>query len=219
VWFFFLSGRSFAAIMSETSSGQFLPVMETFYTLQGEGYHAGVPAYFIRIGGCDVGCVWCDVKESWDASKHPVSDVEVLARNVDASGARVCVVTGGEPAMYNLEPLTRALRHHGIRTHIETSGVYPVTGDWDWITFSPKKFKAPYESIYQLADELKVIVFHPSDLSWAEEHASKVRPECMLFLQAEWDKKERSYPLILEYIGKNPQWRLSMQVHKYLGVD
>ncbi|MEY3399472.1 MAG: hypothetical protein RL220_2066 [Bacteroidota bacterium] len=205
--------------MSETSSGQFLPVMETFYTLQGEGYHAGVPAYFIRVGGCDVGCVWCDVKESWDASKHPVSDVEVLARNVDASGARVCVVTGGEPAMYNLEPLTRALRHHGIRTHIETSGVYPVTGDWDWITFSPKKFKAPYESIYQLADELKVIVFHPSDLSWAEEHAAKVSPECMLFLQAEWDKKERSYPLILEYIGKNPQWRLSMQVHKYLGVD
>lgn len=196
-----------------------LPVMERFYTVQGEGFFAGTPAYFIRLGGCDVGCVWCDVKESWDASAHPKMSVEQLAEDAKASGAPIVVITGGEPTMYDLTELTSALKAKGLRTHIETSGTNELTGSWDWVTFSPKKFKAPVDSIYDQADELKVIVYHKSDLEWSESHASKVQEHCTLFLQAEWDRRDESYTLIMDYIRANSKWRISVQTHKYLGVD
>jgi organic radical activating enzyme len=196
-----------------------LPVMERFYTVQGEGFFAGTPAYFIRLGGCDVGCVWCDVKESWDASAHPKLSIETLANDAKASGAPIVVITGGEPTMYDLSALTEALKSKGLRTHIETSGTNVLTGTWDWVTFSPKKFKVPVDSIYDQADELKVIVYHKSDLDWSETHASKVQEHCTLFLQAEWDKREESYPLIMDYIRTHTKWRISVQTHKYLGVD
>lgn len=196
-----------------------LPVMETFYTVQGEGAYAGAPAYFIRLAGCDVGCVWCDVKDSWDASKHPLIDVKKLVADVFESGAKICVVTGGEPAMHNLDKLTAGLKANGIRTHIETSGVYELTGEWDWVTFSPKKFKTPTNGIYQQASELKVVVFHKSDLSWAMEHGARVGANCVLYLQPEWEKRDEMQPLILDFIRKNTNWRISVQTHKYLGVD
>jgi 7-carboxy-7-deazaguanine synthase len=196
-----------------------LPVMETFYTVQGEGAFAGAPAYFIRLGGCDVGCVWCDVKESWDAGKHPEIEVDKLVADVVASGAGLCVVTGGEPAMYNLEFLTLSLKQNGIRTHVETSGAYELTGKWDWVTFSPKKFKAPVDSIYAIASELKVVVFHKSDLQWAATHQERINSASVLYLQPEWEKREEMQPLILDFIRKNIQWRISVQTHKYLGVD
>lgn len=196
-----------------------LPIMETFYTVQGEGAYAGAPAYFIRVGGCDVGCVWCDVKDSWDAEKHPRIEIEKLVADVVSSGAAICVVTGGEPAMYDMTVLTKLLKKNNIRTHLETSGAYELSGDWDWITFSPKKFKGPVESIYTIASELKVIVFNKSDFEWAEQHAEKVTGNCILYLQPEWDKREQMQPLILDYIRKNTKWRISVQTHKYLGVD
>jgi 7-carboxy-7-deazaguanine synthase len=196
-----------------------LPVMERFYTVQGEGAYAGAPAYFIRLGGCDVGCVWCDVKESWPMYAHPLMDVELLVNDVKSSGAKICVVTGGEPAMHDLKELTTGLRSAGIRAHIETSGTHELTGEWDWITFSPKKFKAPVASIYPLADELKVIVNHKSDIPWAVEHAAKTKPDCKLYLQPEWDKRDAMQPLILDFIRQNTQWRISVQTHKYMGVD
>lgn len=193
--------------------------MEQFYSVQGEGQFAGTPAYFIRLGGCDVGCVWCDVKESWDAAKHPLQLPEILAENVKRSGAPVCVITGGEPCMYNLDELTAQIRNRGIRTHLETSGVYPVTGEWDWITFSPKKFKAPDKSIYAKASELKVIVFNKSDLAWAETHTSGLSDKCLLYMQPEWEKRLEMEPLIFDYVRTHPKWRMSIQTHKYLGVD
>lgn len=193
--------------------------MERFYTVQGEGAYAGAAAYFIRLGGCDVGCVWCDVKESWDADKHPLYDIATLVKDVQESGATLCVVTGGEPAMHNLEALTEELHLVGIRTHIETSGTHELTGSWDWVTFSPKKFKAPVESIYPLANELKVIVNHKSDIPWAAEHAEKVKDDCHLYLQPEWEKRDAMQPLILDFIRKKTNWRISVQTHKYMGVD
>jgi 7-carboxy-7-deazaguanine synthase len=196
-----------------------LPVMERFYTVQGEGFYAGAPAYFIRLAGCDVGCVWCDVKESWDANLHPSLAITTLIEDVVKSGAPICVVTGGEPAMHDLQELTQGLREKGIRTHIETSGAHELTGHWDWVTFSPKKFKAPVESIYLQANELKVVVFHPSDVQWAEGHAQKVTADCMLYLQPEWDKREAMQNIILDFIRTQTQWRISVQTHKYLGVD
>lgn len=196
-----------------------LPVMETFYTVQGEGAFSGTPAYFIRLGGCDVGCVWCDVKESWDAAKHPLISVEKLVNDVHLSGAPIVVITGGEPTMYDLTELTTELKSIGVRTHIETSGTNELTGVWDWVTFSPKKFKSPVESIYKQANELKVIVYHPSDLAWGSSHAEKVDSSCLKYFQAEWDKKEVSYPLIMDYIRTHSDWRISVQTHKYLGVD
>lgn len=204
--------------MSEFSKHN-LPVMETFYTVQGEGFYTGSPAYFIRLGGCDVGCIWCDVKDSWDASAHPLRSVVELAEAVKVSGAPIAVITGGEPTLYDLSGLTSELKQRGIRTHIETSGTNELTGEWDWITFSPKKFKAPVDSIYALADELKVIVFNKTDLEWGSEHAAKCGAKTALYFQAEWDRKEMSYPLIMEYITANPKWRISVQTHKYLGVD
>lgn len=198
--------------------GSILPVMEHFYTLQGEGYHQGRAAYFIRLGGCDVGCVWCDVKDSWDAEKHPKFNVENLSSKVKETPAEVVVITGGEPLMHDLTELTATLQNAGLRTHIETSGAYPLSGSWDWICVSPKKFKAPLPAIMPLAHELKVVVFNKSDLDWAEKHAAMVSPSCKLYLQPEWDKAAEITPLIVEYIKAHPQWELSLQVHKYINV-
>jgi len=205
---------------------QLLPVMEHFYTLQGEGYHQGRAAYFIRLGGCDVGCVWCDVKDSWDASKHPqyalteIVDMAVngsAENNTDHSNV-LAVITGGEPLMHNLDALTAALKEKGFQTNIETSGSSPLSGYWDWICLSPKKFKAPLPEVIEKADELKVVVFNKSDFDWAEKYAAQVKPGCRLYLQPEWDKREIVTPLIIDYIKQNPQWRISLQVHKYINV-
>jgi 7-carboxy-7-deazaguanine synthase len=195
-----------------------LPVMEHFYTLQGEGYHQGRAAYFIRLGGCDVGCVWCDVKDSWDASKHPLFKVDCLKFKVKETPAEIVVITGGEPLMHNLNELTEVLKQAGLKTHIETSGAYPLSGTWDWICLSPKKFKEPLPEIIHLAHELKIIVFNNSDFDWAEKYAALVSDDCKLYLQPEWDKVSEMTPLIIEYIKANPKWELSIQIHKYINV-
>ncbi len=195
-----------------------LPLMEDFYTIQGEGFYQGHAAYFIRLGGCDVGCVWCDVKESWDAEAHPKVSIKEIAKRAAKSGSKIAVVTGGEPVMYELTPLTEALRAEGLLTNIETSGAYPLTGYWDWVCFSPKKFKAPHSSIYTNADELKVVIYNKSDFFWAEEHAALVRQGCQLFLQPEWSKEKEMLPLIIDYVKANPQWQVSLQVHKYMNI-
>ena len=192
--------------------------MEDFYTIQGEGFYQGSAAYFIRLGGCDVGCVWCDVKESWDASAHPLVNVDEMTRKAKNSGAQIVVITGGEPVMYDLTALTATLKAAGLRTHIETSGAYPITGTWDWVCFSPKKFKAPDDSILKKADELKIIVYNKSDFAWAEEFASKVNSKCQLYLQPEWSKEKEVLPLIIEYVKSNPKWQVSLQVHKYMNI-
>lgn len=194
------------------------PVMEHFYTLQGEGFHQGKAAYFIRLAGCDVGCVWCDVKESWAEEKHPRVTVEYLLDQVNQSKTRIVVITGGEPLMHDLEPLTSALHEKGYQVHIETSGAWPLSGEADWICLSPKKFKAPLESVIPFADELKVVVFNPSDLAWAEKYAAMVSPNCKLYLQPEWEKSSVVTPLIINYIKEHPQWEFSLQMHKYIHV-
>jgi organic radical activating enzyme len=194
------------------------PVMEHFYTLQGEGAFAGQAAYFIRLGGCDVGCVWCDVKESWDADVHPKMTISEIIAAAQKHPGRIAVITGGEPSMHELKPLTDALHLAGFRTHVETSASSPLTGDWDWVTLSPKKFKVPLEENMHLAHELKIIVFNKSDFKWAEEYAALVPAECKLYLQSEWDKREEMSPLIIEFIQQNPRWQLSMQTHKYLNI-
>lgn len=194
------------------------PVMEAFATVQGEGAHAGTPSWFIRLGGCDVGCVWCDVKESWDAEAHPRQSVGDLVSAAVESGRRVVVVTGGEPAMHDLAPLTSALHAAGLHTHIETSGAHPLTGTWNWVTLSPKKFKACREDVYPLADELKAVVYHRSDMDWAAEHAQHVREDCALFLQPEWDRRDDATFWILSWIATRPGWRISLQTHKYIGI-
>lgn len=195
-----------------------LPLMEDFYTIQGEGFYQGHAAYFIRLGGCDVGCVWCDVKESWDADQHPKVAIEEMVSKAKSSGSEIAVITGGEPAMYDLGRLTELLKQAGLRTHIETSGAYPLTGSWDWVCFSPKKFKSPHPSVYSLADELKVIIYNKSDFKWAEEFAGKVNPGCKLFLQPEWSKEKEMLPLIIDYVKAHPEWRISLQVHKYMNI-
>ncbi len=192
--------------------------MEDFYTIQGEGFYQGSAAYFIRLGGCDVGCVWCDVKESWDASIHPKVHVKDIVSKAKNTGTRIAVITGGEPVMYDLSVITESLHQENIRTHIETSGVYPLTGTWDWVCFSPKKFKAPHPSIYKAANELKVIVYNKSDFSWAEDFAAKVDPSCKLFLQPEWSREKEMLPLIIEYVKSNPKWEVSLQIHKYMNI-
>lgn len=194
------------------------PVMEAFYTLQGEGAHTGRAAYFIRLGGCDVGCVWCDVKDSWDAAKHPVQTVETIVNGALQYPGRLAVITGGEPLMHNLGPLTRALHENGFTINIETSGAHPVSGELDWICLSPKKFKAPLPEVVPMAHELKVVIFNKSDFAWAESFAEAVNPNCRLFLQPEWDKREQMTPLIIDYIHHHPKWGLSLQTHKYIGV-
>jgi 7-carboxy-7-deazaguanine synthase len=192
--------------------------MEQFYTLQGEGAHQGRAAYFIRLGGCDVGCVWCDVKDSWDASRHPRLLVSELVAAATACPGRLVVITGGEPLMHDCTALTHSLRQSGFATHIETSGAWPLSGKWDWICLSPKKFKAPLPGILPLASELKVVIYNKSDFAWAEQWAAKVAPQCQLFLQPEWSRSQAITPLIIDYIKDHPQWRFSLQLHKYIHV-
>lgn len=208
------------------SQGLTLPVMETFYTLQGEGFHSGKAAYFIRLGGCDVGCFWCDVKESWDASVHPQKTIgniieEVKSFSSESTSCKnlpIVVITGGEPLLHNLNALTRKLQTENFKTHIETSGSSPLSGSWDWFCLSPKKFKKPLPEAFAAADELKIIVFNKSDFKWAEENAALVNDNCKLYLQPEWSKAKEIAPLIVEYIKSNPRWQLSVQVHKYINI-
>jgi organic radical activating enzyme len=192
--------------------------MELFYSLQGEGYHQGKAAFFIRLAGCDVGCVWCDVKDSWDASKHPVLSVEEIVAAAAAHPSRIAIVTGGEPLLHQLDPLTTALKAAGFQTHIETSGSSPMSGSWDWVCLSPKKFKAPLEESIKAADELKVVVFNKSDFDWANSFVNDVNTDCKKYLQPEWEKSDAMTPLVIEYIKSNPSWELSAQLHKYIQV-
>ena len=205
-------------ITAEGSPAILLPVMEKFYTLQGEGYHQGRAAYFIRLGGCDVGCIWCDVKESWDAKNHPQNSTGELVAEVKKTAAEIVVITGGEPLMHHLEALTRELQEAGLKTHIETSGAHPLSGRWDWICLSPKKFKAPLPGILPAAHELKIIIFNVSDFAWAEKYAALVADHCRLYLQPEWEKSEAMIPLIVAYIKEHPRWELSLQIHKFIHV-
>lgn len=203
---------------SKHSGAQTLPVMEAFYTLQGEGFHQGKAAYFIRLGGCDVGCVWCDVKDSWDASSHPMLTINEIVSKVREYPCKIVVITGGEPTLYDLTELTQQLHNNGFQTNIETSGAHELKGEFDWICLSPKKFKPPVDSILQKAHELKIIIFNKSDFKWAESFAARVRGDCMLFLQPEWSKSEVMTPMIVDYIKNHPQWQLSLQIHKYINV-
>jgi organic radical activating enzyme len=195
-----------------------LPVMEHFYTLQGEGVHQGKAAYFIRLAGCDVGCVWCDVKDSWDSTRHPLLEIDFLVEQVKQAGSPIAVITGGEPLLHDLQELTRHLQDAGFKTHMETSGSSPLSGSWDWITLSPKKFKPPIPEVVIKANELKVVVFNKSDFEWAEKWAAQVSPGCKLYLQPEWDKAALVTPMIIDYIKAHPQWQLSLQIHKYINV-
>lgn len=192
--------------------------MEHFYTIQGEGYYQGRAAYFVRLGGCDVGCPWCDVKESWDAEAHPKMSVQQIVDAIEEAGAQICVITGGEPLMYDLTALTAALREKGIRSHIETSGAYPARGTFDWITVSPKRYKPPVESILPLASELKVVINHRNDFRWAKQYAAKVSATCKLYLSPEWEQEEEMVPMVIEYVKEHQQWEISLQIHKYLNV-
>ena len=192
--------------------------MEAFYTLQGEGFHQGKAAYFIRLAGCDVGCVWCDVKESWNEDLYPLQTIDDIVSKAIENPARLAVITGGEPTLYNLEPLTSALQKEGFQTNIETSGSSPLTGKWDWICLSPKKFKPPLPAILKKANELKIIVFNKSDFQWAEKYAAKVSANCKLYLQPEWSRSEQVTPSIVQYILTHPQWQFSLQLHKYIHV-
>ena len=198
--------------------GKLLPIMEEFYTIQGEGFNTGKAAYFIRIGGCDVGCHWCDVKESWDANIHPLTAAENIVKNVLLAGAESVVVTGGEPLIYNLSLLTSLLKKHNISTFIETSGAYQLSGEWDWICLSPKKTMPPLKEVFQKAHELKVIVFNKHDLLWAEEQAKQVNKDCYLYLQPEWSKREQVLPLIIDHVKSHQRWMISLQSHKYMNI-
>lgn len=200
------------------NDGKLLPLMEEFYTIQGEGFNTGKAAYFIRIGGCDVGCHWCDVKESWDASLHPLTPTETILNHVLESKTPAVVVTGGEPLIYNLIYLTGLLKQNNIQTYIETSGAYPLSGNWDWICLSPKKTMLPKEENYSAAHELKIIVFNKHDFIWAEEQAAKVGKDCFLYLQPEWSNRNEITPLIVEYVKQNPRWMISLQTHKYIDI-
>jgi 7-carboxy-7-deazaguanine synthase len=202
----------------QTNTTTLLPVMESFYTIQGEGFHQGKAAYFIRLAGCDVGCVWCDVKESWEKDLYPARSIEQIVEEAKQYHGRLAVITGGEPTMHNLEELTQRLHKEGFQTNIETSGSSPLSGDWDWICLSPKKFKAPLPGILKKANELKIIVFNKSDFAWAEKYAALVSSSCKLYLQPEWSKAEMVTPSIINYIKENPRWELSLQIHKYINV-
>ena len=204
-------------IQLAVDKGEMLPLMEEFYTIQGEGYHTGTAAYFIRIGGCDVGCHWCDVKESWNADLHPPTETDIIVANAKKY-AETVVVTGGEPLTWDMLPLTTKLKSEGLRVHIETSGAYKVTGNWDWFCLSPKKTKLPVQDAYDIAHELKVIIYNKHDFQFAEEQAAKVNNNAILFLQPEWSKKEEMTPIIIDYVMNNPKWRISLQTHKYLNI-
>ena len=204
-------------IQIAVDKGDMLPLMEEFYTIQGEGFHTGTAAYFIRVGGCDVGCHWCDVKESWNAELHPPTNTDVIVENA-AKNAKTIVVTGGETLTWDMNPLTTKLKEKGLQVHIETSGAYPVTGHWDWFCLSPKKTKLPVQEAYDTAHELKVIIYNKHDFLFAEEQAEKVNDNAILFLQPEWSKREQVTPLIVDYVMNNPKWRVSLQTHKYLNI-
>ncbi|MFD2568346.1 7-carboxy-7-deazaguanine synthase QueE [Pseudotenacibaculum haliotis] len=197
--------------------GKMLPLMEEFYTIQGEGFHTGKAAYFIRVGGCDVGCHWCDVKESWNAELHPPTLADEIVSNAKKYSDTV-VITGGEPLMWSMDYLTKTLQSQGVKTHIETSGAYQFSGTWDWFCLSPKKTKLPLDEVYEQADELKMIIHNKNDFKFAEEQASKVGKDCVLFLQPEWSKKEKMTPMIVDYVMDNPKWKVSLQTHKYLNI-
>lgn len=197
---------------------QMLPIMEHFYTLQGEGTHQGKAAYFVRLGGCTVGCHWCDVKESWNADQHPLLSIDELVEHLQDYPSSIVVITGGEPLIYQLDYLCQHIQHAGKRTHLETSGSYPLSGNWDWICLSPKKFKAPLPDVLAVANELKVVIYNRSDFAWAEKHAAMVSPTCQLYLQPEWSHANEMLPLIIDYIKTNPQWTISLQIHKYMAI-
>jgi 7-carboxy-7-deazaguanine synthase len=199
------------------ASGHILPLMEAFYTIQGEGFHTGKPAFFIRVGGCDVGCHWCDVKESWNAATHPPTAIEDIVRQASEYSKSI-VITGGEPLMWDMGPLTSMLKEAGMTIHLETSGAYPLTGTWDWICLSPKKTMPPLQEWYTAAHELKVIVYNQNDFQWAENHAEKVNNQCQLFLQPEWSRCEKLMPAITDYVMRHPKWRMSLQTHKYMRI-
>lgn len=213
----YICGMVDARTQDLLKKGEMLPLMEEFYTIQGEGFHTGKAAYFIRIGGCDVGCHWCDVKESWNAKLHPPTSADSIVENAKKF-ANTVVITGGEPLMWELDYITNALQANNLKTHIETSGAYKLSGTWDWICLSPKKTKLPLAEIYLKCNELKVIVFNKNDFKFAEEQATKVGPNCELFLQPEWSNREKMIPLIVDYVMKNPKWKVSLQTHKYLNI-
>lgn len=195
-----------------------LPLMEHFYTIQGEGFHTGRAAYFVRLAGCDVGCVWCDVKESWDANAHPQINIKNILEYVKQAKAEMAVITGGEPLLHQLDELTTLLQQNNIETNIETSGSSPLSGNWNWICVSPKKFKEPLLEVIEKANELKIVVFNKSDFEWAEKYAALVNENCILYLQPEWDKADQVLPLIIDYVKQNPKWKISLQTHKYLQI-
>jgi organic radical activating enzyme len=199
-------------------AGKMLPLMEQFYTIQGEGYNTGEAAWFIRVGGCDVGCRWCDVKESWNPDLHPLTNTDEIVKNATAQPSKSVVVTGGEPLIYNMDYLCSQLKSHGIRTYLETSGAYPISGQWDWICLSPKKNMAPVGDITQRADELKVIIFNDSDIAWAEKFADQVHDGCRLYLQPEWSRSKYMTPVIIDYVMANPRWKISLQSHKFMHI-
>ncbi len=204
-------------IKKQIEKGELLPLMEEFYTIQGEGFYKGTAAYFVRIGGCDVGCHWCDVKESWNADLHPPTKIETIANNA-SKYSKTVVVTGGEPLTWNMDPLTSLFKKKGMQVHIETSGAYQLTGKWNWICLSPKKIKLPLKEIYNEANELKVIINSKSDLKFAEDQSAKVTKDCILYMQPEWSKRKKVIPLIVDYVMKNPKWKVSLQTHKYLNI-
>ena len=197
--------------------GEILPLMEAFYSLQGEGFYKGTAAYFIRLGGCDVGCHWCDVKESWAAEAHPLVPVDTIVTDALAH-SKTMIITGGEPLMWNLDLLTEKLRAAGARTHIETSGAHPLSGTFDWICLSPKKIKRPVGNVLQKANELKMVIYNNNDFLFAEEMAAQVSPDCLLYLQPEWSKRDKVIPKIVDYVMAHPQWKASLQMHKYLDI-
>ena len=205
-------------IKSLVSAGKMLPLMEAFYTIQGEGFHKGTAAYFIRIGGCDVGCHWCDVKESWNPNLHPLTDIEQIVTNIQKHPAQSIVITGGEPLIYKLDYLTNKLANIGVEVFLETSGAHPLSGVWHWICLSPKKNLPPLQDVYERADELKVIIFNKDDIKWAENHAAKVGENCKLYMQPEWSNKDKMMPIIIDYIMENPKWNMSLQTHKYMQI-
>ena len=204
-------------IQELVNKGEMLPLMEEFYTIQGEGFHKGTAAYFIRIGGCDVGCHWCDVKESWNADIHPPTEINHIVENADKY-SKTIVITGGEPLTWDMGPLTKKLKEKDMQIHIETSGAYKLTGIWDWICLSPKKIKLPTPEVYEKANELKVIIYNKNDFKFAEEQAEKVNDNCILYLQPEWSKRDKMMPQIVEYVMQNPKWKVSLQTHKYLNI-
>ncbi len=198
--------------------GHGLPLMESFYSIQGEGYHQGKAAWFIRVAGCDVGCVWCDVKQSWNADAWPEVAITEIMKPVKDLPVKMVVVTGGEPLLYDLVVLTKAIHQAGKAAHLETSGAHALSGEWDWICLSPKKFRPPVSSVYERADELKIVVYNKTDLRWAKELVSLIRPKCRLYLQPEWSRRAEMTPLIVEFVKENPEWEISLQIHKYMNV-